>query len=212
MAIPKWYRRHTWTKTDEEEFFAKLRRAHKDQRAQYLKIQAMELIRTKKSKLLNIAEMLLNKVVSDFPDNNLEKSPVLNSLGEIYKLRKNYERSLDYYKQSIEFEKVFPNVITSSYLDFSELAIKRNKTEYFDFVETLLECKLQREIFPVSKYKICSILTVINTKNNKLDKAKYYSDLAELNANATTSGLRYHKYLGDVKKRISWLDKLVKHK
>jgi len=39
-----WYRRKTWTKTDEEEYFAKLGRARKDGRAQYLRVQAIELI------------------------------------------------------------------------------------------------------------------------------------------------------------------------
>ena len=42
-----WYRRKTWTKTDEEEYFAKLGRARKDGRAQYLRVQAIELIETK---------------------------------------------------------------------------------------------------------------------------------------------------------------------
>ena len=44
--MAEWYRRKSWTKTDEEEFFAKLARARKDGRAQYLKIQAIELVET----------------------------------------------------------------------------------------------------------------------------------------------------------------------
>ena len=56
-----WYRRKTWTKIDEEEFFAKLGRARKDGRAQYLKIQAIELLYTNDKKLLVVAETLLKK-------------------------------------------------------------------------------------------------------------------------------------------------------
>ena len=41
-----WYRRKTWTKRDEKEFFGKLGRATKDNRAQYLRVQARELIET----------------------------------------------------------------------------------------------------------------------------------------------------------------------
>ena len=37
-----WYRRKSWTKSDQEEFFAKLKKAKKHKRAQYLKIQAIE--------------------------------------------------------------------------------------------------------------------------------------------------------------------------
>ena len=61
-----WYRRKTWTSTDKEEFFTKLGRARKDGRAQYLKIQAIELVETKNKKLLEVAEMLLNKMLT-FP-------------------------------------------------------------------------------------------------------------------------------------------------
>ena len=56
--MKEWYRRKTWTKIDEEEFFVKLGRARKDKRAQYLKIQAIELVETKDKRLLKIAETL----------------------------------------------------------------------------------------------------------------------------------------------------------
>ena len=56
-----WYRCKTWSKTDEENFFIKLNRAKKDNRAQYLKIQAVELVETKDLKLLDFAETLLQK-------------------------------------------------------------------------------------------------------------------------------------------------------
>jgi hypothetical protein len=39
-----WYRQKTWSKSQEEYFFQKLGRARKDGRAQYLKVQAIELI------------------------------------------------------------------------------------------------------------------------------------------------------------------------
>lgn len=82
-----WYRRKTWTKTDEQEYFAKLGRARKDGRAQYLTIQAIELIETKDKTLLSVAEMLLNKILEDYPDYRIEISQTYNSLGEIYKLK-----------------------------------------------------------------------------------------------------------------------------
>lgn len=54
-----WYRRKTWTKRDEEEYFNKLGRARKEGRAQYLRVQAMELVETKEKNLLSVAEILL---------------------------------------------------------------------------------------------------------------------------------------------------------
>jgi hypothetical protein len=65
-----WYRRTTWTEKDEEEFFAKLRRARKDGRAQYLKLQALELVNTRKRTLLKVAETLLKKILEEYPDDS----------------------------------------------------------------------------------------------------------------------------------------------
>ena len=44
------------------------------------------------------------------------------------------------------------------------------------------------------------------------EKAKEYAVLADKNASAETSGLRYHKYLGIVTKRDSLLEYLVNSK
>lgn len=207
-----WYRHKTWTKADEEFFFIKLGRVGKDGRAQYLKIQAIELVETKNKELLQVAEDLLNKILTEYPENKIDKSSALHTLGEIYKAHEEYEKAIDYYNQAIEFEKSYPNVRTNSYLCFSELIVKMNKTELFDYVESVLEAKLPNQIFPLSKYKIYSILSVINNRNGNNQKADEYADLADENANAEISGLRYHKNLELVKNRISWIDKLVKKK
>jgi tetratricopeptide (TPR) repeat protein len=207
-----WYRHKTWTKADEEFFFVKLSRARKNGRAQYLKIQAIELVETKNKELLEVAEGLLNKMLTEYPENKIDKSIALHTLGDIYKAREEYEKAIDYYNQSIEFEKSYPNVQTNSYLDFSELIVKTNKTELFDYVESVLEAELPNQLFPLSKYKMYSILSVINNRNGNNQKASEYADLADENANAETSGLRYYKDLGLVKNRVSWIDKLVKKK
>jgi len=204
-----WYRRKTWTNRDEEEFFAKLKRARVGGRAQYLRVQAIELVETKQKELLAVAESLLNTILTEYPEARIEKSPALNALGEIYKLRNDYEKALDYYSRSLDFEKVFPNVITSSYLDFAELIIKTSRKDLYETAETLLEKKLKNELLPVTKYKMCAILSIINRGKGNLDKAEHYHDLAEQNANVQTSGLRYHKHLGIVLKRDSWLDRMM---
>lgn len=203
-----WFRRKTWKNTDEEEFFAKLKRAKNDGRAQYLKIQAIELVETRKNELLDVAGGGVNKVLVEYPENRFEKSQVLHTLGDIYKLRGNYEKALDYYGQSLDFEKVFPRVITSSYLDFSELVVKTANKRLYETTEALLESKVEEQLFPVTKYKMYLILSIINHENGNFEKVKHYSDLAEKNANAETSGLRYHKLLGIVTERDSWLGKL----
>jgi tetratricopeptide (TPR) repeat protein len=211
-----WYRRKTWTKTDEEEYFAKLGRARKDGRAQYLRVQAIELIETKNINLLSVAETLLNKILTDYPDNRIEKSQTYNSLGEIYKLREDYEKAVEYFKKSLDFEKEFPNVITTAYLNFSETVIRAEKTELYDEVAKLLTEKINKDNlkFPLQEYIMYSVMTVISEYKGNLEQAKIYADLAERNATTQTNSLwnPQKKKMGIVKERIKWLDKLVGRK
>ncbi len=203
-----WFRRKTWTENDEKEFLAKLGRARKGKSEQYLKIQAMELVETKDKKLLLVAESLLNKLLVEYPDDKFNRSSALQTLGHIYKLFDDFEKAIDYYKQSIEFETNYPNIRTNSYLDFSELIIKTKKNKQYDYVESILLKELPEQIFPILKYKTYSILSIISIYKNNEEQARYFADLANKYANEKTSGLRYHKYLGVVKERGNWLDKL----
>lgn len=208
-----WYRRKTWTKTDEEEYFAKLGRARKDGRAQYLRVQAIELIETKEKNLLLVAETLLNKILTDYPNNRIEKSQTYNSLGEIYKLREEYDTALEYFQKSLDFEKEFSNVITTSYLDFAETVVRAEKTELYAKVYELLTDKLNEETlkFPAQNYIIYSVISVISEYNGDFEKANEFAELADKFATTQSNSLwnpRKQK-LGVVKERINWLDKLV---
>jgi len=208
----EWYRRKTWTKSDEEEYFAKLGRARKDRRAQYLKIQAIELAETKDPELLDIAETLIQKLLSDYPDAEFERSSSLNTLGDIYKIREKFDKAIEYYKQAIDFEEIYPGVLTQAYLEYSELVVKLKKQEHYDFVEKIVSKRIQDSIFPLEKYKAFAILSIVNNYKGNKDKAENFAALAEQNASAKTSGLRYHKYLGVVNERDDLLDKLEKRK
>jgi tetratricopeptide (TPR) repeat protein len=216
LTMTDWYRRKTWTKTDEEEYFAKLGRARKDGRAQYLRVQAIELIETKDPNLLSVAETLLNKILTDYPENRIEKSQTLNSLGEIYKLREDYETALNYFQKSLDFEKEFPNVITTAYLNFSETVVRAEKTELYDKVENLLTEKINENTlkFPVQNYIMYSVMTVISEYKGDFAQTRIYSDLAEKNATTQTNSLwnPQKKKIGIVKDRIKWLDKVVGRK
>ena len=207
-----WYRRKSWTKTDEQEFFAKLARARKDGRAQYLKIQAIELVETEDKTLLKVAETLLNKMLTEYPDDGFQKGSALHTLGDIYKLNDNLELAIDFYKQALDFETNYPNVITHAYLDYSELVIKTGKENLFGELEKLLLDRYSELRFPIEKYKVNSILSIINANKDRREQAEKYADIAEQFATAETSGLKYYKYLGIVKERDIWLDKLVRKK
>jgi hypothetical protein len=207
-----WYRQKSWSKADEEYFFTKLGRARKYGRAQYLKIQAIELVETKNEKLLDVAESLINKLFFEYPDDRSNRPDALVALGNIYQLRNDENKAIDYYKQAIDFEVIYPQVRTQAYIYFSELVIKQKEVKLYDIVEKILLEKIPDVLFPIEKYKGYSILSIISNHKHNIPEAEHYKVLAEQNANKDTSGLRYHKYLGIVKDRDTWLDKLVNRK
>lgn len=204
-----WYRRKSWSSFDEEEFFQKLGRARKESRAQYLRVQAIELLETKERKLLEVAKQLLDKMLSDYPDDTFNRSLALHTLGDIAKANQDVETAIDYYAQAIAFEQIYPNVKTQAYLDYSELIVKTNKIGLYDKIEEILKAEVQKLIFPLHKYKVFSLLAIIYYDKNDVELAKRFALEAEKFANAESSGLRYHKHLGIVKERIDWLDELV---
>jgi tetratricopeptide (TPR) repeat protein len=214
--MTEWYRRKTWNKTDEEEFFAKLRRARKSGQAQYLKIQAIELIETKGKLQLDAAEILLNKVLTGYPDDKIERSQTLNSLGEIYVLRENYDKALDYFRQALNFEKVFPNIKTTAYLNFSETVVRTEKTELYGEAENILTEEIKKDTlkFPAQNYIMYSVLSIISEFKGDLEDAKKFAELAKKNATTGTNTLwnPRKRNIGIVKERKTWLDKLVNRK
>lgn len=205
-----WFRKRSWSKEDEIDFFERLGRARKGRRAQYLKIQAIELLTTNKPALLDTAEILLARVLAEYPDELFEKAAVLHTLGDIEKQRENWAKALGYYKQALDVEEIFPQVKTQAYLDYSELVVKTKGIDHYGYVKDLIRARADGFLFPIEKYKTYSILSIINRLEGDDAQAEQYAQLADENASAETSGLSYHKQLGVVEKRDSWLDRLVK--
>jgi len=67
VLADEWYRRTTWTKDDQADFEARLARARKQNRAQYLLIQASYLMEAANRKLTSAALELLNRMLAEYP-------------------------------------------------------------------------------------------------------------------------------------------------
>lgn len=79
-----WYRNTTWNEEIENSFFKKLGRVKdKSMRAQYLKLQAGSLAYTKVPALMDVAEKLLNKQLTEYSDVVLFVSSAYGLLGDI---------------------------------------------------------------------------------------------------------------------------------
>ena len=112
----------------------------------------------------------------------------------------------------MDFEKTWPNVKTNADLDFSDMVIKLGKNEHYDLVERLMIKRLEDSLFPIERYLGNSFLAFIAKSRGDQESFQKFRELADENATQEESGIRYHQDLGVVKKRDSWLDKLLKRK
>ncbi|HEV3413410.1 MAG TPA: hypothetical protein VG101_13090 [Puia sp.] len=204
-----WYRRKTWSKDDESDFLSRLDRARKRSRAQYLRIQATELLETEEPENIEAARSLLERVLTEYPENTSERSSAFYSLGDVSRFKGDNVRALSYYRAAVDFEAENPSVQTNAFLSYSELIVKDEHRENYDFVEQLIHSRTPHMILPIQKYKAFSILSIIYRQKMDLEKAEYYAALADQNAALENSGFRYHKDLGLVEKRDADLDRLV---
>ncbi|MDR1604334.1 MAG: hypothetical protein LBS10_06030 [Gracilibacteraceae bacterium] len=204
-----WYRKNTWTKDDEIEFFAKLKRSQKHKKPQYLRIQALTLYETGDAQLLDVALNLLQKYFDEYPDDKFERSSAYKILGDIYSKMEKFDISLQNYKSALDYEEIFPQVLSNAYLSYAKLIIQLNKTELFEGVEKLLSDRTIGLDFPKVKYIKNAILSIISKQKNDFEKANYYKNIANEAANAEVSGFRWHKKLGLVHDRDKLLDELM---
>jgi tetratricopeptide (TPR) repeat protein len=208
MAVD-WYRKTTWTIKDENDFFLRLKKSQKFNRPQYLIIQASTLNSKNNNELLIGALNLLEKYFNEYPDDKFNKSSAFKLKGDIYYKMQNYGMALENYKNAIDFERIYPQVKTDAYLDYSELVVQLNKTEFFEDVEKLLLQQSEEFDFPKDKYIKNAILSILYKRKNNIEKAYYYKTLAEKAANAENSDFRWHRKLGLVEDRNKLIDELM---
>jgi hypothetical protein len=67
-AAPDWFRSPTWDAQIAANFEARLGRAHKERRAQYLRIQASHLLESPDPAVREMGRTLLRRVVAEYPD------------------------------------------------------------------------------------------------------------------------------------------------
>lgn len=191
----EWYKRKTWTKADEEEFFRKLKKTRKYNRPQYLRAQAQTLIETERKDLLDTANKLLQIILDEYPKNLSEKSLVLQSLGNISQRKGETSLALEYYRQSIEFEQMLPDTHTDSFLLYAELVVKMKQVDLYDSAERLVKTKISKLVLPTYRYKAFAILSIIYKLKGDTVQANSYASLAEENETPEAAGSWFHKLI-----------------
>lgn len=196
-----WFRKTTWTKSDEEDFLIRLKRTRSYNRSQYLRIQAFHLAESENPDLCKHALVLLDALFTEYPDRTelamayLQKAECLAVLDKI-------QEAVEYFKKAIDFEKEFPNVSTGAPLAFARYVIKKGLKDEFDQIQAIFaEFEPQNSTFPVQRFTIWGIRAVIAEESGRHSEAIIFAEKALVEAAAKSSGFRYHRKLGlvDVK-------------
>ena len=199
MGREDWYRRTTWTDSDQEEFFARLNRSRMaSTRDQYLRIQALYLQRVGTQEMFRASLELLDLLIEQSPDSfqltiaYLQKAECLLALGD-------EAGAIAYSRKALQREKERPNIRTTAGLEFSWLIVERSFSHLYDEALEVIHAyaeKVPGPIFPYERYIINAVQAVITYERGCNELA---SELAQRTLNAAAqshSGFRYHPKVG----------------
>ena len=194
MSSDDWYRRTTWTDDDRTEFNARLRRARKYNRPQYLRIQAVHLADVgNHDAALEVLDQFLqiDEGSIDLAQAQLQRAKSLLAAG-------NEAAAINAFRASLSAERLRPNVQTEAWLMFPWFIVETENTQLYSEADSVLtEFSATRSpSFPVSDYRLQCIKALLLAHEGNTQQAQVHAKQAMAAASAKHSGYRYHPNLG----------------
>ena len=161
MKTQEWFRRQTWSATDEAEFETKLARA-RGQRSQYLHIQALTLAETEDPALADPAIALANRQLQEDPE-GVFRTQVLCTIARASASTADVAGAVDAYRRAAKAEEE-GGVRCCAYLQFAWFAVNRNLTELYKEVLSIMDSSMKDSdlVFPAAQYKYFGALALIS--------------------------------------------------
>lgn len=195
MPRDDWYRHSTWSPADQQDFFARLSRSRTAaNKAQYVRIQASYLADA--GNHLAAIE-LLDLLFRDFPERHeLAQSHQQKALSLI---ELNEQTSaIAEFRASLQCQRDYPNVGTTSWLQFPMLIVRRQLVELYDEALSVLDefRSDTRLAFPLDRYRFAAVRALIAQSRNDIETAREFAKVAIQCAATEHSGYRYHSKVG----------------
>jgi tetratricopeptide (TPR) repeat protein len=128
-----WYRQRAWSAAEREAFFQRLGRARKDNRAQYLYIQALELREASLPRpALDLLALALEQPVG------IHGAAILSEQGRCHEALGDVEAALANYRQAVDRMSQDGQIQTFAWLDFAWLVAVRQLADRYGAAEDLL--------------------------------------------------------------------------
>ena len=196
MAERDWFRKPTWLAADEADFRARLARARKPNRAQYLRIQAVTLREQGDAALLPAALGLLDELVRDFPEDlflawaNQCRGECLIDLGRL-------DEAIVALREGLQAEGARPQVVSGSAITFAELVLSLKRTALYPEARAHLSA-MGEQVTPDARYAVAACRALLADAAGDSDEAAAQARLALAAADAGPP-FRRHKTVGVVK-------------
>lgn len=194
---PDWYRRQTWTPTDEAEFNARLKRSRQDfHRCQYLVIQAGELHRTGDPELLLVAIALTRRAITEYPHPMFLAGAFLTQAEALADLGR-HEEAIESFRGAVIAQRAYPGVKHLTHLSFGQLATALGRRDLYPEIERLFsEFADSDDMFPANAFRSHYIQALFAEARGELSAAKEHAQTALASAEVTQTQFRYHRSLG----------------
>lgn len=207
MSKHDWYRKSTWDASDRADFFAHLKRARgSSNKAQYLRIQALCLIKSGDGGMLLEALELLDLMLREYPawhelaPGYLAKAECLDKLGRT-------SEAIEMYRNSLRAQRDHPGIITNAALDFGLFAVQHELVELYDEVLSGIIEFPPALALPQQGYWYYAIKALIANHRQESTQACEYARQALEARDRQDSGLSYHPRVGLVRNPVLDIDK-----
>lgn len=194
MSRDDWFRRSSWTDADRADFHARLRRARKHNRPQYLRIQACHLAREDNH---SAALELLDEYLK-IGDDDIDLAQVHLQRAESLIATGDHQAATRAFRQALDAERRRLNVQTEAWLLFPWYIVEHERHDLYDeAAATLFEFSATRALtFPISQYRYFAVSALLCAHHGDVKAAKAFAQKAIAASNAKHSGFRYHPDVG----------------
>jgi tetratricopeptide (TPR) repeat protein len=192
MAEQDWFRKTSWNKSDQGDFWAHWKRARgASTKAQYLRIQALYLSDQYQAASLE----MLDKMLREFPDSHDVAGAELQR-GQIFLRQGKLKEAIDALERALAREAAFPNSLTDAWSVYGMSIIHYKLVEHYDVAGQLAEARLAQAAFPIERFLGNAILAVVSRHRGNSNKASEHARAALQETKVEHSGFRYHPDIG----------------
>jgi hypothetical protein len=188
-----WFRRTTWTQEDERDFRARLVRARRENRAQYLRIQALTLAAADPPGP-DVALALLDEMLREFPE-PIELSSAHLQAGAIHEAAGDVEKALASYADAVAAMRAQPNVATDAPHAFGLLVGRIRREDLYAEAQAALD-DFPPSLLPLHRFRHFAAGALIREARGETAGAATLAAAALAEADRDRASFRKHPDFG----------------